>query len=411
MTPITSPPSAQTPLRRRSFVRRLALITALSLGGLMIGTLLVEIGLRLAGISFPTFMRLDHEIGASLRPGTAGWWTKEGRAFVKINQAGWRDRDHALAKPPGTFRIAVLGDSYVEAKQVALEDTFWWRMEQELRTCQSFGGRPVEVLAFGASGYGTAQEWLTLGHRVWPYEPDLVILAFLTANDVRNNSRALDREPLRPYYQMADEQLVEDFAFRTTWSFVFRTSFVGQMLESLIRSSRVAQLVNESVKVISERRRLSTSTPPPQPSFMEAGVDLDVYRVPTDPVWKEAWAVTERLLLEMQRQVQAHGAAFHLVTLSNGPQVYPDPALRTSFAASLGVPDLFYPDDRVARLAAGAGIPLLSLVRPLQAYADRDGVFLHGFTNSGVGVGHWNEAGHREAGRLLAEHVCRQVAP
>src|SRR2546430_6936031 len=30
----------------------------------------------------------------------------------RTNARGWKDREHALAKPAGTYRIVVLGDSY-----------------------------------------------------------------------------------------------------------------------------------------------------------------------------------------------------------------------------------------------------------------------------------------------------------
>ena len=73
-----------------------------------------------------------------------------------------------------------------------MEDTFWSVMERELGQCALFAGRRVEVINFGVSGYGTVQELMTLRHYVWDYDPDVVVLAFTTGNDVRNNLRALE---------------------------------------------------------------------------------------------------------------------------------------------------------------------------------------------------------------------------
>src|SRR5262245_57436967 len=41
------------------------------------------------------------------------------------NRDGFLDVDHKLAKSPGVIRVSFWGDSYVEAMQVPLEQTFW----------------------------------------------------------------------------------------------------------------------------------------------------------------------------------------------------------------------------------------------------------------------------------------------
>ena len=51
---------------------------------------------------------------------------------MQINREGLRDVEHQYAKPPGVFRILVLGDSFVEAMHVPLESTFPRRLEERL---------------------------------------------------------------------------------------------------------------------------------------------------------------------------------------------------------------------------------------------------------------------------------------
>src|SRR5262245_10655025 len=196
----------------------------LALMGCAIGILLFEFGLRMFGFSAPNFYRSDFYTGAALRAGAEGWWKKEGGAYVKINSEGLRDREHAKAKPRHTFRIAVLGDSYAEAMQVPAEETFWAVLERELPSCRLLRGHQIEVINFGVAGYGTAQELLTLRHRVWDYSPDLVLLAFLSGNDVRNNLRSLEQDPMRPYFVYQEETLVLDDSFRQYSGWRFRQS-------------------------------------------------------------------------------------------------------------------------------------------------------------------------------------------
>ena len=153
---------------------------------------IAEVGLRIAGYSNPYFYTFEEQTGWMHRPGVAGWYRKEGEAYVSVNSAGLRAREHAKQKGANTFRIAVLGDSFAEALQVPLEQTFWYLLEGKLASCPALSGRQVEVINFGVSNYGTAQEMLALRSRVWEYAPDLVVLAFTPVNDVRNNSRALE---------------------------------------------------------------------------------------------------------------------------------------------------------------------------------------------------------------------------
>src|SRR5215470_13905708 len=107
------------------------------------------------------FWEPDAVLGVRLIPGSHGWWTQEDREFVvpvSINDNGQRDIDRQLAKPPGTYRILVLGDSFVEAMHVPLESTFTRQLEQQLNRTQR--SQRMEVIAAGVSGYGTASEVL-----------------------------------------------------------------------------------------------------------------------------------------------------------------------------------------------------------------------------------------------------------
>ena len=107
----------------------------------------------------------------------------------------------------------------------------------------------------------------------------------------------------------------------------------------------------------------------------------------------------------MANEVKARSAKFVIVTLSNGPQVLPNPSAREQFQKRLGITDLFYPDNRIRSLSAREGIPVITLAPELQQFAERNNVFLHGFGKN-IGNGHWNVTGHRVAGELIAKKIC-----
>jgi hypothetical protein len=380
-------------------------------GGLAIAGLLLELGLRLLGIGFPNFYKPDTVLGFAHRPGARGWWRAEGRAYVEINQNGERDREHAWTKPPGTFRIAVLGDSYAEAFQVPLDKTFWAVLERALGDCRALEGRKVEVLNFGVSAYGTTQELLVLRQRVWDYSPDLVLLAFFTGNDVSDNSRALRASDEVPYFVLRDGKLVFDTAYLRTPSQTNAPTWPREVLRQVIDRSYLLQLVRQAWGVALKGK--ASQTDPTGASMTaeltESFYQNPIYREPDDPKWRDAWQVTERLLVEMQRAATRKGIPFLVVTLSNGVQVHPDPSIRENLQKRLGVPDLFYPDRRIQDFGRTEGFPVLNLAPAMRSYAEQNRVFLHGF-GSAKGTGHWNEGGHRLAGDLIASWICEELS-
>src|SRR5216110_29492 len=153
-----------------SWIKNAALIGA----SLAVALVLGEVALRVAGYGAPIWYQPDARLGWTLRPGLTGWWTREGRASVQVSSAGLRDAEHALDKPAGTYRIAVLGDSYSEAFQLPSKEAYWALLPERLAACGIAKGKRIEVLNFGVSGYGTGQELLTLETKAIRYQPDLV---------------------------------------------------------------------------------------------------------------------------------------------------------------------------------------------------------------------------------------------
>ncbi|PIE31885.1 G-D-S-L family lipolytic protein [candidate division KSB3 bacterium] len=313
-----------------------------------------------------------------------------------------RDREHVVEKPPNTIRIAVLGDSYAEALQIPLETAFWKVMEHKLEEQPAFAGRRVEVINFGVSGDGTAQEFLTLQHYVWKYEPDIVLLALLTGNDIRNNSKKLESNLLRPFFVFQNDTLVLDNSFLESPVYKRKTAPVQSIYRMLSRHLRVLQLCNavkrQAVAYRQKRKELLKGD--------EFGLDHLIYMPPHLPEWEEAWKITEAILMKMHREIVQHNARLLVVTLSNGIQVHPDSTIRMRFMETFKIDNIFYPDDRLKNFGKKTGIEVLTLAPMLQKYATTHQQPLHGFENATLGFGHWNEEGHRIAGEIIADYLC-----
>ena len=156
--------------------------------------------------------------------------------------------------------------------------------------------------------------------------------------------------------------------------------------------------------------RSRKNSPNPATSANEIGLDDHVYQEPTTAAWREAWDLTEHIILAFNDTVMSLDAKLLIVTLTNGDQVNPDPQVRAKFMDRLAVKDLTYPDRRIANFCQTHGIPCLTLCDPLLDYAENNHVYLHGFPNAVLGRGHWNETGHRVAAELISERLVQLIS-
>lgn len=387
---------------RRRFHTRSKLLLACLASVLAFGV--AEIALRLVGFSFPQPYFPDEHCGSRLVPGFRGWWSKEGAAQIQVNSFGFRDREHELRKPQGTIRVAVLGDSYIEAFQVPQSAMFGSVLERELNAKAADAGieQSFEVLSFGVSGYSTAQELLALRHHVWQFEPDIVLLAFLPSNDIRGNSRELEPQQVRPFINIVDGQLVTDVSFRKHPAFLYAKKPSTMLKRDIVNASRVVQLI-QKVRYRDEESDAGKAAE----SAEEIGLDDHCFVEPTDSRWQSAWQVTEGLLEHFHREISERDCQFAVAVVTAGLQVDPDPAVRRAYAKRLGVEDLGYADRRIAELGERRGFPTILLSEPLGDFAERTGRFVHGFPNTAPGQGHWNEDGHREAALACTAPLLR----
>ena len=399
-----------------SKLKTLGVNVGLILGGLLMGVIVGEVGLRVAGIhgypkigelvdSAPTnFHTSDQNLGWKLKPGVSGEWKGEGASFVQVNSEGLRDREHAKTKPPNTLRVAVLGDSFTEAIHVPIEQTFWSKLQRKLGNCEAVKGRKkVEVMNFGVQGYSTAQELVMLRKKVWDYSPDIVILAFFIGNDVINNSPKLEYDRYRPFFVYdASGKLVPDMSFRNLRPIdrnSYAVSFVDKLPTWLVNNSRILQVVKK-VELDRKKQQLSNDF---------TNLSTQNFKKPTDAAWQDAWRITEGLILTMRDEVVQKKADFLVVTIGDPIQVNPDAATRKKFIQENKIQDLFYPNRRLDNLGITQGFRVLSLAEQFQGYTDKYQVCAHGFENYVNCGGHWNELGHRLASITISRNLCENL--
>jgi lysophospholipase L1-like esterase len=93
-----------------------------------------------------------------------------------INAAGLRDRDYALQKTSGVYRVACIGDSITYGFGAGQDQSYPTHLESLLREKQGCG--TAEVLNFGVTGYNIGQTLENLKVRALDYAPDLVVYQY-----------------------------------------------------------------------------------------------------------------------------------------------------------------------------------------------------------------------------------------
>ena len=126
-----------------------------------------------------------------------------------------------------------MGDSFMDGAHVGLGHRIGDIIDEKL-------GDQVEVLNFGITSVGTVQELFIYRSKIRQFNPDLVILGFLTGNDIMNNSRTISLmtgfTPLKyaPYCEkkadgtfqyypapVPTERKIKDFLNRYSYSYRF----------------------------------------------------------------------------------------------------------------------------------------------------------------------------------------------
>jgi lysophospholipase L1-like esterase len=181
-------------------IRRRAATGVLALASFAVGLAAAEAFFRLARLRVTDWAYNTRKYGRLITYDPAGGFTRQipharGEAYgapVRFNAFGMRDVERTLAKPPGTRRVLVLGDSVAVGVGERFDDIFPRRLEALL--ARDGAGGPVEVVAAAVSGWNTVAQRDYLRAEGLRFEPDLVIVLYVT-ND---NEIALPWAPRPP---------------------------------------------------------------------------------------------------------------------------------------------------------------------------------------------------------------------
>jgi hypothetical protein len=309
----------------------------------------------------------DRHIGWRFTPGREYWFFGENDHAItgRINSMGWRDRERSVEKPPHTYRIAVIGDSYVEAFQVEQDSTSEGRLE---------------VLNFGRSGMCPAEECIMLGDAMRSH-PDEIVLLFTPQNDIADVNLLTASDPCRPFFFLAANGGV-----RLDQSFAQRRDFrIRELINPLKQHSALVSLVVERFNAWRQartQRRVAAS------ASHELTREQRMCTSHPVSVYVANYTLCKALIRRMARSCAGSSIRFRLASV---PLVYLKSDVEKARTLDPSFDPLFFDRD-LGVMADSSGFAFTPLT---QAFTDRsrDDTRLH--------WQHWNYAGHRLAATLL----------
>jgi len=352
---------------------------------LILGIVLFEISVRILRVDYNInpFWKYHPVIGWSQVPNKSYDYQMHGkRIHVAFNPRGFHDVEHSPKKPAGTKRIVVVGDSFCEALQVNLEETFFHRLEAKLN--QSEKDR-WEVINLGVGDFGTTQEWVALTQIGLDYSPDVVICEIFPLNDICNNTIELFdlcnsyNDRYRPYFVLSDGQihLTSAQPFR---NFLRRHCVsYGVVEHAILKHKRRNQEADLRHRYTEGAQRMGLAPLGPL-----------LYTYVSDQkqpdVVAKGWEVTEKILEKMTCWCRERNIQFI-------PVVVPFEACVgsknwKSFTSGSSLPKMIqdYPEKRLGRLFVRLGLPAVLLKEPFERNVDVVLPYIGG---------HFNAEGHR----------------
>jgi lysophospholipase L1-like esterase len=354
---------------------------------------------------------------------TVRFTTPEYDVTERFNSRGVRGPEYSLEKPPGEFRIVILGDSFAEGYTVEFNELFSEILKRRLNE----EGHRTEVINLGVAGYSTDQELLLYQSEGKRYRPDLTILMFHD-NDVWYNAQerylpwgrgskpvfALEHGELRltnvPVPPPAPARPAEDHVGIVPVDVPLTT----RLKMTLSNRSALYRWTRDAIKTNAALASLAAALGMTEGTVGDVKVpvakEFGVYHDPYGPETAQAWKLTAALIGQLKREARASGSELLVFYVPMRAAVYDEEWDR--FKQHHGLSDERWRITRGAEelhdVLKRLKIDHLDPLEDFRAWSKRDSQDSERLYFKRDG--HWSRSGHRVAGEILANSVLKHYA-
>jgi hypothetical protein len=324
------------------------------------------------------------------------YWVGEGRSNDIRNRLGWHYPEFDLKAPK---RIAVIGDSFVEAVEVGRNQNEAADLQRLLRAQSS----DWSVLGLGNRGTCPAYYLDVLDYAQRHFAIQEAMVVIYLGNDINESYPVLNCTPPPDYlyYDLdASGRLVLNPASAATRArFDQNLEFSHQpfltTLPVILNSHcMMLQLADTLRDYLANRRRISelAAADPESVKYGRVGLSLKPYALKPDVEAQHAMAIMLAELASLKQKCDTNHITLRLITVPFFPPQFYATQHGAAWSLNLDGYDFLFPDRQIAAFARARGIPFLSLADWLVAKKmtaeEIRGLF---FTN---GSGHFTERGH-----------------
>jgi hypothetical protein len=332
------------------------------------------------------------------------WLEMPGGEFhnrIRLNNFGLHDTALTLEKPPGVYRILIVGDSFPQGWQVKLQEGFPWLLERQLNQDSR---RPVEVINLSVDSYGTDRELLLYAAFGWRFQADLVLLSVYMGNDIQDNEINLEQRRYgyrldRAFFTLKNEDVLQMHNGPEFYGPQFPESAAFQWLAEMGKNQLPPPPyeVPENPPLVSEN-----------PYLLAYPVEVGLY-LPEDRHWSNAWATTEALIRQFRDLALKQQSLFAAVIIPDRRAVHEDDwqLALADYPIPPGTNPLL-PGSRMEDFLSEQGIPNLNLTLALRQWAaeNPDERLYY------VEDGHFNSSGHAVSAEAIYKWIrASNLAP
>jgi hypothetical protein len=337
----------------------------------------------------------------------------------KVNSLGFLDREPTTVDPH-KCRIAVIGDSFVEAAQVKNGE----KVQALLERRSADTAWPISAAAYGSSGTGQLHQIPFYERYVKATTPNLVVLVF-AANDFANNSSVLEsvRHGFHPSHPprmsaikgsgSADIELQtpdadwHKYVLQLGGEIGTPKCRLCRPHKKLVESSLFYRWVTAKLRLLAPWLLAPVESPPAKPAAIarvewlarqpqfagtlggwkgKPDIDEMFFEAKLPPVFEDALTFTEFAFMEFKRRVEADGGKLVILSASHVRRPHQKNG------------DLYF--ERVRTIADTLGIPVLDQHAWLLQHNEPISSVAFRHDN------HWNTRGHEVAAEMILEYVA-----